>query len=206
MKIHLISPYGFGANTYVLTSDDKTAVVIDPAQQSVEKALSRLGLTPSFVLLTHCHFDHVAGVERLQAMGAKVICSQQEKPLVGTNADLHQLFGAPAPTYTIDQTFSDGEQLSLCGMSITGIITPGHTSGCACYLVQEGVEKWLFTGDTLFKDTIGRTDFPTGDLEQLRQSLKKLSALTGDMPVYPGHNEETTLQREREENPFVIDA
>ena len=206
MKVYTVYPYGFGSNGYIITSDDKQALVIDPSSSRVEKELDRLGLTPSFVLLTHCHFDHVAGVESLQRRGAKVLCSEEEKQLVGTVADLHGLFGAPSPQYKVDQTFTDGEELNLCGIAIKCLLTPGHTAGSACYFMQKDGGRVLFTGDTLFMDSIGRTDFPTGNLEQLRQSLKKLIALEGDMPVYAGHQEQTTLQREREYNPFVLDA
>ena len=206
MKIYTVYPYGFGSNGYIITSDEKTAVVIDPSSSRVQTQLDKLGLTAEYVLLTHCHFDHVAGVEELQRRGAKVICSEQEKTLVGTSADLHALFGAPAPLYTVDKTFTDGEEMQFCGMQIKGILTAGHTKGSACYLFKVGAEKALFSGDTLFLDSIGRTDFPTGNLEELRKSLKKLTALEGDMPVYPGHQEQTTLQREREYNPFVLDA
>lgn len=206
MKIYTVYPYGFGSNGYIITSDEKTAIVIDPSSARVQKELEKRGLTAEYVLLTHCHFDHVAGVEELQRRGAKVICSQQEKSLVGTSADLHALFCAPVPTYVVDKTFTDGEELQLCGMRVKGILTAGHTCGSACYLFQDGEERALFSGDTLFMDSIGRTDFPTGNLEALRKSLKKLSALEGDMPVYPGHQEQTTLQRERECNPFMLDA
>ena len=206
MKVYTVYPYGFGSNGYIITSDDKQALVIDPSSSRVEKELDRLGLTPAFVLLTHCHFDHVAGVESLQRRGAKVLCSAEEKQLVGTVADLHGLFGAPSPQYKVDQTFTDGEELTLCGIAIKCLLTPGHTAGSACYFMQKDGDRVLFTGDTLFMDSVGRTDFPTGNLEQLRQSLKKLIALEGDMPVYAGHQEQTTLQREREYNPFVLDA
>jgi glyoxylase-like metal-dependent hydrolase (beta-lactamase superfamily II) len=206
MKVYTVYPYGFGSNGYNITVDDKQALVIDPSSSRVEKELDRLCLTPVFVLLTHCHFDHVAGVESLQQRGAKVICSEQEKQLVGTVADLHGLFGAPSPQYKVDQTFTDGEELTLCGIAIKCLLTPGHTAGSACYFMQKEGDRVLFTGDTLFMDSVGRTDFPTGNLEQLRQSLKKLTALEGDMPVYAGHQEQTTLQREREYNPFVLDA
>ena len=206
MKVYTVYPYGFGSNGYIITSDDKQALVIDPSSSRVEKELDRLGLTPAFVLLTHCHFDHVAGVESLQRRGAKVLCSEEEKQLVGTVADLHGLFGAPSPQYKVDQTFTDGEELNLCGIAIKCLLTPGHTAGSACYFMQKDGGRVLFTGDTLFMDSVGRTDFPTGNLEQLRQSLKKLIALEGDMPVYAGHQEQTTLQREREYNPFVLDA
>ena len=206
MKVYTVYPYGFGSNGYIITSDDKQALVIDPSSSRVEKELDRLGLTPAFVLLTHCHFDHVAGVESLQRRGAKVLCSEEEKQLVGTVADLHGLFGAPSPQYKVDQTFTDGEELNLCGIAIKCLLTPGHTAGSACYFMQKDGDRVLFTGDTLFMDSVGRTDFPTGNLEQLRQSLKKLIALEGDMPVYAGHQEQTTLQRERGYNPFVLDA
>lgn len=206
MKIITISPRGFGANTYVLTQDEKTAVVIDPSQPRVQEELEKRGLTAKYVLLTHCHFDHVGGVETLQNAGAKVLCSEREKPLIGTRADLFELFGAPRSPYTIDETLQDNQTRELCGMQIQTLYTPGHTAGSVCYLVQdEQGEKYLFTGDTLFSDSIGRTDFPTGDISALRESLHRLSALQGDMPVYAGHNEETSLETERKHNPFLVD-
>lgn len=206
MQIITISPRGFGANAYALTEDGKNAIVIDPAQTRVENELIKRGLKPAYVLLTHCHFDHVGGVSALQQSGARVYCSTEEKPLVGTAADLFEAFGAPRTPYSIDGTFSDNEEKELCGIKVKMLFTPGHTAGGACYLVtaKDG-GRYLFTGDTLFAGSIGRTDFPTGNAEQLRASLKRLSALDGDMPVYPGHNEETTLGYERKNNPFMQD-
>lgn len=206
MKIIKISPRGFGANCYVLTQDDKTAVVIDPSQPRVQEELNKHGLTAKYVLLTHCHFDHVGGVSALQEAGAKVLCSEAEKPLVGTRADLFEAFGAPRSPYTIDETLKDNETRELCGIQIQTLLTAGHTAGSVSYLVtDEDGSKHLFTGDTLFSDSIGRTDFPTGDISALRKSLRRLSALPGDMPVYAGHNEETTMDRERKYNPFLVD-
>jgi glyoxylase-like metal-dependent hydrolase (beta-lactamase superfamily II) len=206
MQIFTISPRGFGANTYVLTQDKKTAVVIDPSQPRVQEELEKRGLTAKYVLLTHCHFDHVGGVSALQNAGAKVLCSEREKPLIGTRADLFEVFGAPRTAYTIDQTLKDNETREFCGMQIQTLYTPGHTVGSVCYRVQdEQGEKHLFTGDTLFSDSIGRTDFPTGDMTALRESLRRLCALQGDMPVYAGHNEATSLETERKHNPFLVD-
>ncbi|MBO5240361.1 MAG: MBL fold metallo-hydrolase [Clostridia bacterium] len=206
MKIIKISPRGFGANCYVLTQDDKTAVVIDPSQPRVQEELNKHGLTAKYVLLTHCHFDHVGGVSALHEAGAKVLCSEAEKPLVGTRADLFEAFGAPRSPYTIDETLKDNETREFCGIQIQTLLTAGHTAGSVSYLVtDEGGSKHLFTGDTLFSDSIGRTDFPTGDISALRKSLRRLSALPGDMPVYAGHNEETTIDRERKYNPFLVD-
>ena len=206
MQIITIFPRGFGANTYVLTQDEKTAVVIDPSQPRVQEELEKRGLTAKYVLLTHCHFDHVGGVSALRKAGAKVLCSEREKPLIGTRADLFEVFGAPRTAYTIDETLQDNQTRELCGMQIQTLYTPGHTVGSVCYLVQdEQGEKHLFTGDTLFSDSIGRTDFPTGDISALRESLRRLAALQGDMPIYAGHNEQTSLETERKHNPFLVD-
>ena len=206
MQIITISPRGFGANTYILTADNQTAVVIDPAHTSIKEELLKRGLKAAFVLLTHCHFDHVGGVAELQASGAKVLCSVEEAKLVGTEADAFGLAGLPRVEYTVDQTLSDGETVTLAGVEITTIFTPGHTAGCACYLVKTDDGEVLFTGDTLFAGTIGRTDLPTGNLRVLRQSLRKLAALTVDYPIYPGHEENTTLFAEKKINPFLRDA
>ena len=206
MEVITIYPRGFGANTYALTEDGKTAIVIDPAQSRVESELIKRGLTPAYVLLTHCHFDHVAGVAALQASGAKVLCSEAEKALVNTSADLYEMFGAPRIPYRVDGTFTDGEEKDFGGIRVKMLWTPGHTAGSACYLVtaKDG-GRYLFTGDTLFEGSIGRTDFPTGNMGALRASLKKLSALDGDYPIYAGHNDQTTLDNERKTNPFMQD-
>ena len=207
MQIITLSPRGFGANTYIITEDNKHAIVIDPSQTRVEGELIKLGLQPTCVLLTHCHFDHVGGVAVLQEAGAKVYCSQQEKPLVNTGADLFEMFGAPRVLYKVDETFADNEEKILNGISVKALVTSGHTAGSCCYLFtdKEG-GRYLFTGDTLFAGSIGRTDFPTGNLTELRASLKRLAKLDGDMPVYAGHNEPTTLDNERKRNPFLRDA
>ena len=205
MQIITISPRGFGANTYIITDGNKNAIVIDPSQTRIEGELIKLGLQPTHILLTHCHFDHVGGVGVLQENGAKVYCSAQEKPLVGTGADLFDAFGAPRVVYRVDETFVDGEEKSLNGISVKAILTPGHTSGSCCYLfTDKDGGRYLFTGDTLFAGSIGRTDFPTGSIAQIRASLKKISMLD-DMPIYAGHNEPTTLYNERKTNPFMQD-
>ena len=203
MQIITISPRGFGANTYIITTDDKKAIVIDPSQTRIEGELIKLGLQPTHVLLTHCHFDHVGGVTALQEGGARVYCSKEEKALVGTQADLFEAFGAPRNPYRIDEVFVDGEEKILNGISVKAILTPGHTAGSCCYLFTEkDGGRYLFTGDTLFAGSIGRTDFPTGNDEQMYASLKLLAKMD-DMPVYAGHNEPTTIDRERKTNPFM---
>ncbi len=205
MQIITLSLRGFGANTYILTKDGKEGIVIDPSQPRVEGELLKRGITARAVLLTHCHFDHVGGVAALQAGGARVYCSVEEKPLVGTSADLYEVFGAPRIPFKIEETFADGEEKILCGIKVKALLTPGHTKGSCCYLVEDDEGgRYLFTGDTLFCDSIGRTDFPTGNIGQMRASLKRLCAMD-DVPIYAGHNEESTLDRERKYNPFLQD-
>ena len=206
MQIITIYPSGFGANCYALTEDGENAIIIDPSQPRVEGELIKRGLKATCVLLTHCHFDHIHGAPALQESGAKVLCSAEEKPLVGTSVDLFDWLGAPRPFYQVNDTFFDGEEKEFCGIKVKAILTPGHTAGSVCYLVtaKDG-GRYLFTGDTLFHGSIGRTDFPTGDLGQLRASLRKLVALKEDLPVYPGHNEATTLFEEIKTNPFLQD-
>ena len=201
MKVIKVAPKGFGSNTYLVTADDKTAVVIDPSGTHVEKECERRNLVPAYVLLTHCHFDHVMGVSLLQAGGAKVVCLDKEKKHFGTGVDLFDYFGAPRVPFTIDETVTDGETRTLAGIPFQVLSTSGHTAGSACYLLKD--ERILFTGDTLFEGSIGRTDFPTGSLAELRESLQKLRALEGDYTIYAGHNDDTTLETERKNNPFL---
>ena len=205
MQIISITDSGFWANSYILTENGKTAVVIDPSAPKLIAELKQRGLQVTHVLLTHCHFDHVYEVSDLQEKGAKVLCSTEEKLLVGTPADLTKRFGVPCNPYQVDEVFQDGEEKDVGGISVKAILTPGHTAGSCCYLVtaKDG-GRYLFTGDTLFKESMGRTDFPTGDATQMRASLRKLSALEGDMPVYAGHEGPTTLEYERKNNPFLL--
>ena len=203
MQIVLAKRRSFYANTYILTADGVHAVVIDPAHAGVLDELKARGLTCAFALLTHCHFDHADGVVALQKAGAKVLCSEEENALIGTQANLYALFGAPYTPFSVDATFRDGDELSLCGIQFKALVTPGHTAGSSCYLLETGETRALFTGDTLFQGTVGRTDFPSGSRTVLNESLKRLRDLEGDYDVYPGHEEKTSLQVEREYNPFM---
>lgn len=192
-KVIKIYPVGFAANTYLLTQDSKTAVAIDPAQPRIIEEAKRRGLEVSYVLLTHGHFDHIAGCAALQKAGAKVGCLAKERELVLGKGNCAKLFGERVPPFDIDFTFHDGEELLLLGMKFKVIATPGHTAGGACYLTESG----LFTGDTLFEGSVGRCDLPTGNGAELERSVKKLYALAGDIAVYAGHGEDTTLAYER---------
>ncbi len=207
MQIQKVFPRGFGANSYILTKDGKTALVIDPSGSQVKSALIERELTPAYVLLTHCHFDHTVGVPAVQDMGAKICLSKQEASLVGTPAVLSSLFRAPDPEYTVDEKFVNGEERELCGFKVQIFLTAGHTKGSACYLITDpdSGERALFTGDTLFENSIGRTDFPSGDIGELRESLRFLTTLDESLPVYAGHGDDTTIEKEKRYNPFLQD-
>ena len=202
MQIYKLSPIGFAANTYFLTADGEHALVIDPAQPRVLEEAERLKLKIEYVLLTHGHFDHIGGCAALQSSGAKIGCLSGEEAFA-TRRNLGREFGAKVPPFSVDFTVKDGEELILSGLHIKVLATPGHTAGSACYLATKGDERALFTGDTLFQGSVGRTDLPTGSGRALAASLKKLCALPFDCPVYAGHGEDSTLAYEKTHNGYL---
>ena len=127
MTIHKIYPEGFASNCYLLTADGKTAVAIDPAQPRILREAEARGLQVTFVLLTHGHFDHIGGCAALQSAGAKIGCSETEKPLALGKDNLGEAHGAPVPAFSVDFTVRGGEELRLCGIDFRVIATPGHT-------------------------------------------------------------------------------
>lgn len=199
MKVIKIKPAGFAANSFLLTQDGVNAVAIDPAQPRIADVLSQQGLVCRYVLLTHGHFDHVGGCGVLYRSGAEILCGEREKDFLRSKANTGIFGGVNIPPFEISRTLQDGETFSLCGMDFRAIATPGHTVGGMCYLSGRN----LFTGDTLFRCSVGRTDLPTGDAGALAASLKKLFALSGDYTVYCGHEEDTTLDFERKFNPYA---
>lgn len=199
LTVHKIYPVGFASNTYLLTVDQKSAVAIDPSQDRVITEAKKLGLKIEAVLLTHGHFDHFGGCNALFQSGVPIYCRQQEEPVIFGDASLCRAHHSPMPEFKVEKTLFGGQKITLCGMEIAVISTPGHTVGGTTYLVEDH----LFTGDTLFRGCIGRTDLPTGDQETLINSVKKLYALSGDYQVHPGHEDDTTLDFERKYNMCV---
>lgn len=197
MKLYRIEPKGFGSNSYLVTEDGVRAVAVDAGTDTLARA-QRLGLTVGYVLLTHGHFDHIGGCAALQRAGAKIGCMAAERELALRHNLGREFLGEDVPPFTVDFTFSDGDALSLAGMEFRVLATPGHTAGSCCFLLG-GV---LFTGDTLFHLDVGRCDLPTGDETALRASLRRLLAL-GDMKIFPGHGEESSLAYEREHNGYL---
>lgn len=199
MQIYTVPAGMLRANSYIVTENGADAVLIDCGGAQPLAFARQKGLNIRSVLLTHGHFDHIAGCAELQAAGAQIGCAEAEKSLITSPANLAAEMGVRIPAFSVDFTFQDGDELDLCGLKFTVLATPGHTPGGVCFLCGDS----LFTGDTLFCESVGRTDFPGGSTSQLRESVKKLLALPGNFTVYPGHDEPTTLEHERMFNPFV---
>ena len=162
------------------------------------------GVTLKAMLLTHGHGDHILAVADLKReLGLKVYAAQEELELLG-NPDWNlskALFGA-AVTVEPDVLLFDGQEFTEAGLKIRMLSTPGHTPGGCCYYLPK--EQVLFSGDTLFSGSIGRTDFPGGSLSTLVRSVKeKLLVLPEDVKVYPGHEEMTTIGHEKKYNPYM---
>ena len=184
----------YQTNCYLVWGEDSgDCVVIDPGYQS-EVILSQAkaqGKNIRAILLTHGHFDHVGAVRQL---ASDTDCDVYLHP---AELSLPEAFTAGPLYYT--HTYGEGDTLSLAGLSLRVLHTPGHTPGSVCL----EVEDLLFSGDTLFRDSCGRTDLPGGDWATIHASLRRLAALEGNPAVYPGHGEATTLAIERENNPYI---
>ena len=193
-------------NCYFVYPEGKSEVILfDPADRGdyIYHSLKDKGFTVAAILLTHGHFDHIWGLEELKELsGAKVYAYEEEKE-VCENASVNVSKGAGRPCeITADEYVKDGATISVAGMSCQLIATPGHTKGSCCYYFEE--EGILISGDTLFQESVGRTDLPTGSMSALVRSVKeKLMVLPADVKVYPGHGESTTIGYEKENNPFL---
>ncbi|MBR6005143.1 MAG: MBL fold metallo-hydrolase, partial [Clostridia bacterium] len=172
---------------------------------STKKEIEALGCKVKYVLLTHGHFDHILGTRGIQMQyGASVVIHKDDSAMLSDAAlNLARINGAENVFNPVmpDIVVDDGDSLFLGGTEIKVIHTPGHTKGSVCYIIED--EKTIFSGDTHFCHTGGRTDFPGGSTEELKNSLKKLVALEGDYRVLPGHNRETNLDSERTRNIFI---
>ena len=196
-------------NCYLASADGVHCVIVDPAAdgKAIYAKICQHGWIPDAILLTHAHFDHISGLSELnKAIGNNhlpVILHEDEVfMLTDTTCNLSGLlFGTPFVYNGTVHPVTDGDTLHAGGTTFRVLHTPGHTSGSVCYVCD--TETLIFSGDTLFASTIGRTDFPGGDTQTLLRSLQMLKTLPDDYTVYPGHNAPTTLLREKQYNEFL---
>lgn len=199
MEIKKIVSYEMDQNCYLLT-ENGFGILIDPGLDTLKIMKETEDITINYILLTHCHFDHLYSLNKIRG----------EKKVVGTkNCSFNMirpeisLAGSEAiPDASCDIKMEDGEEMDFDGIRIKCIHTPGHTNGSCSYLIENN----LFSGDTLFLNSVGRWDLPTGNLDVLKDSIKnKLYKLSDDINVFPGHGEKTTIGNEKKYNGFITE-
>ena len=194
LQIHTLPLGDYQTNCYILHQEgNRDCVVIDPGYEPeiILSYLSEKGLTIQAILLTHGHFDHVGAVREL---AAQTDCRVYLNP---KDLAMPPMLTAGPLYYT--NSYGEGDQLDIAGISLQVLETPGHTPGSVCLITENN----LFSGDTLFCGSCGRTDLPCGDHRAMTESLKRLSALREDYNVYPGHGSNTTLAWEQKTNPYL---
>ena len=194
INIKTLALGAYQTNTYLVWEENSpTCVVIDPGYEpdTILDEAKKLGKEITAVLLTHGHFDHVGGVRELAAeTGCPVYLHEAELSMPP------QMTAGPL-FYT--NTYGEGDFVEAAGLSFKVLHTPGHTPGSICLLCENA----MFSGDTLFWGSCGRTDLPGGSWATIRKSLLRLADLSGDYDVYPGHGDTTTLSFERKMNPYM---
>ena len=194
LRIHPLTLGLYQTNTYIIHDNSSTkCCIIDPGYepQTIMTHLKKLGLEPEAILLTHGHFDHVGGVKKIaEETGCRVFIHAAE-------LTMPPMFTAGKLYFT--DTYDEGDVLHLSGLDISVLHTPGHTPGSVCLLVED----FMFSGDTLFEGSCGRTDLPGGDWNTIQSSLARLAKLEKDYTAFPGHGGSTTLAQEKKYNPYM---
>ncbi len=202
MKVKGLEMGSIGTNCYVVSDDNNICAIIDcdgnptPLFNYIEAN----ELSPTHILLTHGHFDHIGAVEEVQEKyGCQVIaCEKEREVLENPSINFSSYSGSPI-SLVANAYCKEGDVITVGDLKFTVMETPGHTVGSVCFLIGDTI----FSGDTLFYGSCGRTDFPTGDWNTILQSLQRLKNLDGDYAVYPGHGPATTIEKERVGNPYM---
>ena len=202
-KVTHINVGNLAENCWFLANEDtKEAVVIDPGAEPdrICAAAEKHGWKITAILLTHGHYDHIGSVNEVAAhFGCKIVGAAKEMPVFTDPAlNCSQFVGGPIIVHP-DILVSEGDKVTVGDMEFDVMETPGHTVGSICFIGKD----IIFSGDTLFQGSCGRTDLPTGDWDDIKKSLKRLAALPGDYQVYSGHGPATTLETERRTNPYM---
>lgn len=205
MKIAQMTVGAFGVNCYIVFDEQtKEAIVIDPGDQA-EEILSKLAaesLSVNYIVNTHGHADHIGANRMLkEKTGAKIAIHELDAPmLTDAKLNLSAFMGGAVLSDAADIILKDGDTIDIGGEALTVIHTPGHTKGGVCLLLGD----MLFSGDTLFAESVGRCDFPGGDMRELVDGIQnKLMKLSDSVRVFPGHGPGTSIGRERTHNPYI---
>jgi hydroxyacylglutathione hydrolase len=202
MQINTLILGPFQVNCYILCCEQSNeAVIIDPGFDASE-IIQKIGTkTVPYIFLTHAHIDHVGAVAEVKKYyQAKIVMDERELPLLRNVNVQATMFGMPVPlSFAVDHYAVDGETYSFGSCTVTALATPGHSPGGMSYLAGESV----FVGDALFYNAVGRTDLPGSSHDLLIKSIReKLFTLPAEIRVYPGHGPDTTIDREKQCNPF----
>lgn len=202
MKVETLMVGPIQANCYLIYDENsREAAIIDPGAEGkkIIKIAEKLALKPQYIINTHGHYDHVGANDEVR--------EHFQIPVYITEPDAHMLdgvqnfFGMSVENKKADRLLHDGDKLTLADKNIQIILTPGHTKGGAVVYLPE--ERLCFSGDTIFKGTVGRTDLAGGDFSELVHSIqKRLADVPDDVTIYPGHGPKTTFSWERRHNPY----
>ena len=209
MKIIPVCPYSFGSNTYILLSGSE-AIVVDPSVsvRAIDSLLEQNRAKLCGILLTHGHFDHTVAVDTLRdAHPVPLMMHSGDAPMMtdGRINGFYDFYGKECTHRPAERLLEDGDTVSLGNEEIKVISTPGHSPGSICLLCHGESEDFLVSGDTLFSNSVGRWDLWHGDAATLAQSLAKLKALDGNMKIYAGHGEDSTLASALESAKYYLD-
>lgn len=192
-------------NCYFLYREgSKDVIFVDPADKGkyLYETLNQNGFQVAGILLTHGHFDHIWGCNELRELSGASVYAYEAERVLCEDADTNVSAQVSRPyTVTVDKYIKDGEKITIAGMTCKLIATPGHTIGSCCYYFEE--DGILISGDTLFQESVGRTDLPTGSMGSISRSVnERLMVLPEEVQVYPGHGDSTTIGYEKKYNPF----
>ena len=190
-------------NCYILPGQDNRCLVIDPGDECPElyAQIDKMGGRLDYLLLTHGHYDHILGAAELCKRYHPTVCACEDEMELLQNGLYNRtsVHNIRLNAFSVDRMLHDGDTVVLGESTLTFIHTPGHTAGSGCYLVDD----LMFSGDTIFCESIGRTDFETSDHGDMMRSVARIKALDVDYNIFPGHGMFTTLEHERKYNSFM---